>query len=114
MFSPSVRTLYQLSLILALVLSACSSLAGTPTSTPTPPIPTDTPEPPTATPPPLAATVNGEYITRLEFEEELGRYRSAQEALAKTVSDEDAQKIVIDDLIDQVLLARAARAGAEL
>jgi parvulin-like peptidyl-prolyl isomerase len=53
--------------------------------------------------------VNDEYITRLEFEEELGRFQSAQEALGKTASEEEAQQIVLDDLIDQVLLAQAAR-----
>jgi len=59
--------------------------------------------------------VNGEYITRAEFEEELGRFQSARKALGKTVSDEDAQQTVLDDLIDQVLLAQAARTqGFEL
>ncbi len=97
-------------LILALSLSACGSLFGTP-STPTALAPTLTPEPPTATPPPLAATVNGEYITKAEFESEVGRYQSAQTALGKTVADADARKTVLDDLIAQVLLAQAARAG---
>ena len=96
-------------LALALGLSACGSLFGTP-STPTVSVPTFTPAPPTATPPPLAATVNGEYITLDEFEAELGRYQSAQIALGKTVSDVDARKTVLDDLIAQVLLAQAASA----
>jgi parvulin-like peptidyl-prolyl isomerase len=65
--------------------------------------------PPTATPPPSAATVNGEYITIVEFQAELARYKSAQTALGKTVSDEDANKIVLDDMIAQVLLSQAAR-----
>jgi parvulin-like peptidyl-prolyl isomerase len=108
MFPHPRRILLQLSLILALALSACGSLFGT-ASTPTPILPTSTPEPPTATPPPLAATVNGEYITRAEFEEELARYRSTQKALGKVVTDKDAQQTVLDDLIAQALLAQAAK-----
>ena len=110
MFSKPRFALIQLTLILALGLSACGSLFGTP-STPTPNVPTSTPEPPTATPPPSAAVVNGEYITLDEFNAELARYQAAQSALGKTVSDEDARKAVLDDLIAQVLLAQAARAG---
>ena len=107
MFFKPRFVLTQLILILALGLSACaSSLAS---STPTPQIPTVTPVPPTATPPPSAATVNGEYITLAEFQAELARYKSAQTALGKTVSDEDANKIVLEDLIAQFLLSQAAR-----
>jgi parvulin-like peptidyl-prolyl isomerase len=46
-----------------------------------------------------------------EFEAELARYQSAMAALGKTVSEEEASKIVLDDLIDQVLLAQGARAA---
>ncbi len=104
-------------LILALNLSACGSLFWTP-STPTAILPTETPiptRPPTPTPPPLAATVNGEYITLAEFQAELSRYKSTQQALGKTVSDQDAGKTVLEDLIAQVLLAQAAeKAGFTL
>ena len=114
MFSHPRRILLQLSLVLLLGLSACNSVFGS-ASTPTPLVPTSTPVPPTATPPPLAATVNGEYVTRAEFEEELARYQSAQDALGKEVSDSDAEQAVLDDLVDQVLLAQAARkAGFDL
>ena len=97
----------QLILILALGLSACASFA--PSSTPTPQLPTATPVPPTATPPPSVATVDGEYITVAEFQAELARYKSAQTALGVTVSEEEANKIVLEDLIAQFLLAQAAR-----
>jgi len=104
----------QLTLILALALSSCASILGTP-ATPTPSEPTQTPAPPTATPPPSAATVNGEYITLAEFQAELERYKSAQTALGKSVTDEEAGKIVLEDLIAQVLLAQGARdAGFDL
>jgi parvulin-like peptidyl-prolyl isomerase len=107
MFSHPGRILFQLILILALGLSACASFVGTPaTATPAPP--TKTPLPPTPTPPPLAATVNGEWITEEEFQAEVDRYRTAQQNLGNEVTVGDAAKVVLDDLISQVLLAQAA------
>jgi peptidyl-prolyl cis-trans isomerase C len=95
-------------LFLALGLSACNSVFGTP-NTPTPSLPSPTPVPPTPTPPPLAAAVNGEYITKVEYDAELDRYRSAQAGLGRSIPDEQAQAAVLEDLIDQVLLAQGAR-----
>ncbi|MBI5933930.1 MAG: peptidylprolyl isomerase [Chloroflexi bacterium] len=94
---------------LTLSLTACSLRAGpeagaTPTAS-------STPEPPTATPVPAAATVDGEIIPLAEYQAELARYKSAQAALAKTVSDADAARIVLDDIIAQTLLAQGARAA---
>lgn len=94
-------------LILMLGVTGCASF-GT-SNTPTPELPTSTPEPPTATPPPLAAIVNGEYITLAEFEAELARFQAAQTASGGSVSDEDARRIVLEDMIAQVLLSQAAR-----
>jgi parvulin-like peptidyl-prolyl isomerase len=71
---------------------------------------TSTPEPPTATPVPAVATVNGEVVPLAEYEAELARYKSAQTALGLTFTDEDAARIVLDDMIDQFLLAQGARA----
>jgi peptidyl-prolyl cis-trans isomerase C len=109
MFSHPRHILFRLTLILALSLSACASFVGT-VATATPPPPTLTPLPPTPTPPPLAATVNGEWITEEEFRAEVDRYRTAQQALGNEVTTDDAAKVVLDDLISQVLLAQAARA----
>jgi parvulin-like peptidyl-prolyl isomerase len=53
--------------------------------------------------------VDGEYITTAEFQAELARYKSAQTALGLTVSDEEANKVVLEDMIAQFLLAQAAR-----
>ena len=107
MFYRPPSFLTQLILLLALGISACASF-GT-SSTPTPQLPTATPIPPTATPPPSVATVNGEFITIAEFQAELARYKSAQTALGVTVSEEEANKTVLEDLIAQFLLAQAAR-----
>jgi peptidyl-prolyl cis-trans isomerase C len=97
-------------LLMAFWLTACSLPFGT-SATPTPELPTATPEPPTATPVPAAATVNGEIIPLVDYDAELARYKSAQAALGKTVSDDDAAHNVLEDLVSQVLLAQGARAA---
>ncbi|MBL8051419.1 MAG: peptidylprolyl isomerase [Anaerolineales bacterium] len=94
---------FYLTLLLVFGLSACASL-GT-SSTPTPAIPTDTPLPPSPTPPPSVAMVNGEYITQVEFEAELNRYKT----VFPNIEDAQARQIVLDDLIAQFLLSQAAR-----
>jgi peptidyl-prolyl cis-trans isomerase C len=96
--------------ILTLWLTACTLPFGT-SGTPTPELPTSTPEPPTATPVPGIATVNGEVIPLVDYEAELARFKSAQAALGKTVSDEEAANAVLEDMIAQVLLAQGARAA---
>jgi peptidyl-prolyl cis-trans isomerase C len=110
MSSQSTQKLTMTILTLALGLTACTRPFGT-SGTPTPELPTSTPEPPTATPVPAAATVNGEIIPLAEYEAELARYKSAQAALGRTVSEEDAARVVLDDLVSQVLLAQGARAA---
>lgn len=101
------RFLTQLTLAFALGLSACASFA--PAGTPTPELPTFTPIPPTPTPPPSVAIVDGEYITSAEFQAELERYKLVQTSLGLSFTDEDANKAVLEDLIAQFLLAKAAR-----
>jgi peptidyl-prolyl cis-trans isomerase C len=102
--------LLELTLFFAFGLSACGSLSGTKPA-PTPIGPTATPVLPTATSQATAATVNGEGITVDDYTAELARYKSAQQALNKTVSDTDASKAVLEDLIDQVLLEQGAKAA---
>ncbi len=114
MFFKPRSFLTRLILTFGMGLSACASLFGSP-NTPTASIPTSTPEPPTATPPPSVATVNGEYLTSAEFQAELARYKAAQTALGISVSDQDASRTVLEDMIAQFMLAQAARdAGFEL
>jgi hypothetical protein len=110
MFSLPRFVLIQLSLLLAFGLVSCGSLFGT-RATPTPSGPTGTPVPPTATSEPSAATVNGESLTASELQSQVAEYKSAQTALGKTVSDQDATKTVLEDLIAQVLLAQGAKSG---
>jgi peptidyl-prolyl cis-trans isomerase C len=65
---------------------------------------------PTMTPEPLAARVDGEGILLVEYEAELDRYVSAGFHL-----DEDARRKVMEELINQTLLAQSAfKEGYEL
>ncbi len=97
-------------ILFLLGLAACA-----PTPQPTPVLPTATAPPPTATPVPVAATVNGEGIPADEYQAQVAQYIAAHESLGKTVTQDDASKAVLDDLVAQVLLAQGARAaGFEL
>jgi peptidyl-prolyl cis-trans isomerase C len=58
----------------------------------------------------LAARVNGEEITLAEFQEELSRYQAAFEAGGSgPESEAGARGQVLEELVDQVLLAQGAR-----
>lgn len=92
------------------VLAACNAPLRTPTpaATLTPsatPTSTPTPFPPSPTPVPLAARVNYEDLSLAEYQAEMARYQAAFGTNLAT----DWQKHVLDDLIDQILLAQAAR-----
>jgi parvulin-like peptidyl-prolyl isomerase len=68
---------------------------------------TPIPVKPTATPVPLAALVNGEPITVEELQAELSQYASAQAQSGMNLAT-DAERLVLDNVINQVLLAQAA------
>lgn len=99
-------------------LAACTSGNPTPSVLPTDIIPsvsptfipTETPVPPSPTPVPLVATVNGETISEEEFNAELERYLAAHED-SPSLDEAQAREIVLNDLINQILLAQAARAA---
>lgn len=101
-----------------LLLSACS---GTPTAevtlSPTVGSATETPTPAEPTPPPepAAVVVNGERIPLAWFQSEVARYLLAREGVEPLVEESEVQQIVLNDLIDQVLLAQGAReAGVDI
>jgi peptidyl-prolyl cis-trans isomerase C len=104
-------------LVGALLIAACGAVtevptpaSATPPPSPAPPTGTPTPVLPTPTPVPLAARVNGEEITQAEFEEELARFQAASEQGGETSETEpEARQRVLDELVDQVLLAQSAR-----
>jgi peptidyl-prolyl cis-trans isomerase C len=56
---------------------------------------------------PLAAIVNGEGITLAEFQAELTRYQDSL-TITGTVLATDTQILVLDELVDQTLLAQGA------
>ena len=98
--------------LLAACTSGISSTAVIPTevipsTTPTL-IPTFTAVPPSPTPIPLVATVNGEAISEVEFDAELARYLSAQDD-SSSQDKPETRETVLNDLINQILLAQAAR-----
>jgi parvulin-like peptidyl-prolyl isomerase len=88
--------------IFLLLIAGCRS---SPTQTSLP-IATPSDVPQTETPLPLAALVNGEAITMTEFEEELERLLDAR---GTDLASSLAQEIAIQALIEQRLLAQAAR-----
>lgn len=85
--------------------------SATPVKSSLPPA-TLTPIPsPTVTPEPLALQVNGLGITLREFEAERQRLRSAAEALGQTLDASTERKRLVNEFIDQLLLAQAAYAS---
>jgi peptidyl-prolyl cis-trans isomerase C len=106
-----------LALVIILSLTACGADA---TAAPEPtlvPVEETAAPSPTAEPTnvPAIVTVNGEALPLDEFDAELARYQAAQSEMGISVSDEDARKTVLNDLIDQMLLAQgAAEAGYQL
>lgn len=96
--------------LLCAVLAGCSGPAVLPTATipPTAEQPTPTVILATATPDvPTAAVVNGEGIPQSFYEGELKRFQSAGGVVS---AGSTAEQTVIQDLIDQVLLAQGAAA----
>ena len=66
---------------------------------------------PSQTPVPLAANVDGEAIILDEFQAELARYQNALNSGTNLATKEgEASQFVLDDLINQVLLAQSAYA----
>ena len=103
------RTCFRLiTLFFILASTACGAGATAPDPTLAPATQTSAPPTPTATPIPAIAKVNEGIIPLVEYEAELIRFQQAQEALAKTVTVEEAEERVLNDLIDQMLLTQAA------
>ncbi len=100
-----------------ILLSACNKSSPVFTNTSTvvkstetalfSPEPSITPAPPTATPVPLAVIINGEGIPLAEFQAEMERLQ-ASSAITGTILASDTNTIVLNELIDQTLLAQAA------
>jgi peptidyl-prolyl cis-trans isomerase C len=103
--------------LFSILLSACNNRNPASTSTPVEvvpsetavisPEPTITPVPPTSTPVPLVVVVNGEGIPLAEFQAEITRYQVSS-TITGTILASDTNTVVLNELIDQTLLAQAA------
>ncbi|MFN2215764.1 MAG: YheU family protein [Anaerolineales bacterium] len=94
--------------ILMISLAACQQ--NTPTSTSSGVTPS-TISLPSDTPIPMAVTVNGEGISKTEFDAEVSRFMAAQTELGNTIPADQANQQVLDELIDQFLLKQGAEAA---
>ena len=105
-------------IVLIVLLSACSSAPApgeTPTLTEAVETPTPTAGEPTPVPEPAAAIVNGGRIPLAWFQSEVARFRLTREGAEDSSELTDVEAIVLEDLVDQVLLAQGAReAGVEV
>lgn len=106
------RSFHLFSLFFLLVIAGCrpsAAPAATTAATDTPVSLTPSAVPTaTSTPIPLAVKVNGEGIFLSDFQEELKRFQTAQTEVGGSLSDKDAQQQVLDELVDQTLLAQGA------
>lgn len=89
--------------LLAVLLAACAPRAGAPAGST--PLPEMTPTPTEA---PMAARVNGKGILLSEFQAELQRYQAAAQQTGQIADETQASQVVLDELINQTLLAQAA------
>jgi len=122
--SPNTKKIIALGLFTAFFLAALSGCRavtpqpGDPSATPEIPVQTDTPAATatlTPTPEPGALIVNGESVPLSEFDAQLKQLQAADAELAKTRTPEEQRQLVLDELVDQTLLAQAAlAAGFEL
>ena len=72
-------------------------------------VPTNTPVEPTLIKEPIALEVNGEGITKVEFQQEIQRFQSGLTKAGIQLPDPaDQENKVIDELIDQLLLKQGA------
>jgi peptidyl-prolyl cis-trans isomerase C len=103
--------------LLPILISACKPTSPVPSATATvkvitaivdsTPVPSSTPVPPTATLVPLAAVVNGEGIRLDEFNAGVAQFQ-ASSTITGTNLATDTNTVVLNELVDQTLLAQAA------
>lgn len=122
--NPMFKKLAIIVFIFITLLAGCQNPTPAPTSPPPSPqpspipatrTPTATPLPPTPTPVPNAALVNNEGITLAEYESELQRLQAALKENNQEMPAAEQKQKVLDELINQVLLAQsAAQSGIKL
>jgi peptidyl-prolyl cis-trans isomerase C len=103
-------------ILISIMLGSCGNGINNPSLTATIQQPTTPPTdiPPTATSEPLAARVNGEGILLEDFNIELQMYQAAQKESGGNAAVEDQKKVVLDDLINNTLLAQEAEKAGQV
>lgn len=100
-------------LIIGIGLLAACGVKTPPPMTVEPPTAVPTDALPTPTPEPLAARVNGEGILLEDFNIELKNMQLALQQTGETLTAEEIYTKVLDDLIDNTLLAQAAEKAGQ-
>lgn len=107
-----LRALFFVLIFFLLFVEGCSNkVSFTPVPPPALTVEAETPTPiqPTPTLEPVAAMVNGEGIPLADFNAEMKGYQTAGTSLGQNISADQQKQTVLDDLIDQMLLAQAAK-----
>jgi peptidyl-prolyl cis-trans isomerase C len=96
--------------ILALIITGCQQQTPVPVQQiVTIDVPTNTPIEPTQIKEPMALEVNGEGITKVEFQQEVQRYQAGLTKAGIQLPDPiDQENKVSDELVDQLLLKQGA------
>lgn len=117
MLSPEMKKIVIGAFLVLLLLAGCKSVAptgGVVTPAETSSIPSEpaqvTPTI-TPTPVPLALTVNGEGVPLAEYQAQLAQLVAADEKTGITRTPEEQKQTVLDELINQTLMAQVAREG---
>lgn len=104
-------------ILILISLVGCKTVpptSGVETPAETTPGLTDTPQATptnTPTPVPLALKVNGEGVPLAEYQAQLAQLVAADEQMGKTRTAEEQQQMVLDELINQTLMAQVAHEG---
>lgn len=117
MFMLGLKRIVVAAFLVLLLLAGCKSVEPTGrvvTPAESSAIPSEQPQATptiTPTPVPLAIMVNGEGVPLVEYQAQLAQLEAADEKTGTTRTPEERQQVVLDELINQTLMAQVAREG---